>query len=167
MSLLHEDGKPRPRPGRRLADLVVRVGDWNQLGVAARSVRLAVFVQEQGIAPQIELDERDATSVHAVAFDARGIAVATGRLLPDAHIGRMAVLREMRGLGVGATILRTLVAIASGRGDKELRLHAQRSAVAFYAREGFVAQGAEYLEAGIAHRTMTRRLAPARSEPKR
>jgi predicted GNAT family N-acyltransferase len=95
-----------------------------------------------------------------VAFDAQGVAVATGRLLPDAHIGRMAVLEELRGQGVGATILRALVSISAHRGDRELRLHAQRSAVAFYVREGFVALGDEYVEAGIPHRTMIRRLAP-------
>jgi len=159
MSLLHEDGKRRPGRGRALADLAVHIGNWQLLGEAARSVRLAVFVQEQGISPQLELDERDAAAVHAVAFDAHGVAVATGRLLPDAHIGRMAVLEELRGQGVGVAILRALLAIAASRGDRVVRLHAQRSALGFYAREGFVAQGDEYLEAGIAHQTMAKRLA--------
>jgi predicted GNAT family N-acyltransferase len=161
MSLLHDDNEPRRGPGRQLADLAVHIGDWKLLGEAARAVRLAVFVEEQGIAPELEMDDRDATAVHAVAFDAQGVAVATGRLLPDAHIGRMAVLEELRGQGVGATILRALMTIAASRGDRELQLHAQRSAVGFYERAGFVAQGEEYIEAGIAHRRMARRLASA------
>jgi predicted GNAT family N-acyltransferase len=155
------DGGTRPGKGRRLADLAVRVGDWASLGEHARAVRLAVFVEEQGIAPELELDDRDRTALHAVAFDAAGIPVATGRLLPNAHIGRMAVIGALRGRGVGAAILRALVAIAGARGEREVRLHAQRDAVPFYERAGFVAIGEEYLEAGIAHRTMVRILASA------
>jgi predicted GNAT family N-acyltransferase len=157
MSLLHDD-EERARRGRNLAELSVRVGAWAQLGEAAQAVRMAVFVEEQGISPELELDARDAGAVHAVAYDAQGIPVATGRLLPDAHIGRMAVLKDLRGRGVGATILRALMAMAAHRGDRELRLHAQHTAVDFYAREGFEAVGEEYLEAGIPHRTMVRRL---------
>jgi len=143
------------------AELVVRIGGWEQLGAAASAVRLAVFVQEQGIDAELELDERDAGAVHAVAFDARGEPIATGRLLPDGHIGRMAVLRAARGQGVGATILRSLMAIATTKGMRELRLHAQTSALGFYARQGFAPIGQEYLEAGIAHRTMVRTLTGA------
>ncbi len=143
------------------AELVVRIGAWEQLGAAASAVRIAVFVQEQGIDAELELDERDAGAVHAVAFDARGEPIATGRLLPDGHIGRMAVLRAARGQGVSATILRSLMAIAITKGMRELRLHAQTSALGFYARQGFAPIGQEYLEAGIAHRTMVRALTGA------
>jgi predicted GNAT family N-acyltransferase len=141
-----------PRPPR----IVVRVGDWEQLREAACAVRFAVFVAEQGIPAALELDDRDATATHAVAFDAADRPVATGRLLPDAHIGRMAVLAEQRGKGLGLSILRALVAIAAGRGVPELRLHAQTSAVGFYAGEGFVVEGEPYEEAGIPHQTMVR-----------
>jgi hypothetical protein len=159
MGLLREDSeRPRRDPA---AGLALRVGDWSLLGEAARAVRLAVFVDEQGIDPKLELDELDAGAVHAVAYDAQGTAIATGRLLPDARIGRMAVLARARNRGVGAAILRALVAIAAARGDREVVLHAQRSAARFYAREGFREHGGEYLEAGIAHVTMTRALADA------
>jgi predicted GNAT family N-acyltransferase len=134
----------------------VRVGDWATLGPEARRVRLAVFVEEQGIAPELELDARDAGATHAVVADATGRPIGTGRLLPDAHIGRMAVLAEFRGQGVGRRILRALVAVARERGIPELRLHAQMTAVDFYAGEGFEAIGEEYEEAGIPHRTMRR-----------
>lgn len=154
MSLLHEDGARGARPGR----LSVRVGDWALLGEAARPLRQSVFVDELGIAAALEFDERDAGAVHAVAFDAKGVPIGTGRLLPDARIGRMAVLAHRRGQGVGASILHALVAIAAGRGEREVRLHAQTSAVRFYLREGFSTEGEEYLEAGIPHRTMFKRL---------
>jgi predicted GNAT family N-acyltransferase len=154
VSLLNEDGARRLRPGR----LAVRVGGWTLLGGSARPVRQAVFVDELGIAAALEFDERDAGAVHAVAFDSKGAPVGTGRLLPDARIGRMAVLPPLRGKGVGAAILQALVAIAAGRGEREVRLHAQTNAVKFYLREGFVIEGEEYLEAGIPHWTMFKRL---------
>lgn len=156
MGLLREDSE---RARRELAaGLALRVGDWVRLGEDARAVRFAVFVDEQGIDPSIELDEHDVLAVHAVAYDGEGRAIATGRLLPDSRIGRMAVLARARNRGVGAAILRTLVAIAASRGDREIVLHAQRSAERFYAREGFEARGGEYVEAGIAHVTMVRSL---------
>lgn len=142
------------RPAVDAATLVVRIGDWEQMQVAARAVRFAVFVREQGIAADLEIDEWDAGALHAVAFDAQGTPIATGRLLPDAHIGRMAVLPAARGLGVGVRVLRALVAIATAKGMRELRLHAQRSAVGFYERAGFAPVGDEYEEVGILHRTM-------------
>ncbi len=139
--------------------IVVRVGGWEQLRDAASAVRRAVFIDEQGIAAALELDARDATAIHAVAFDGNGTALATGRLLPDAHIGRMAVLAAHRGRGLGAAVLRSLMAVAQGRGLPELRLHAQAGAIGFYVREGFSTVGDPYEEAGIAHQTMVRRLA--------
>jgi predicted GNAT family N-acyltransferase len=139
--------------------MAIRVGGWDELGAAARAVRFAVFVDEQGIDPELELDARDATAVHAVAYDADGVPVGTARLLPDAHIGRMAVLARARGTGIGAALLQRLIDVAAGRGMRELRLHAQSDAVGFYARAGFEADGDEYLEAGIRHRTMRRALA--------
>jgi predicted GNAT family N-acyltransferase len=149
----------RRTPARRPGKIIVRVGGWEQLREAACAVRFAVFVEEQGIPADLELDARDAGATHAVAFDADGKPLATGRLLPDAHIGRMAVLASQRGRGLGVSILRSLVAIAAGRGVPELRLHAQASAVGFYAREGFVTEGEAYEEAGIPHQTMVRVLA--------
>jgi predicted GNAT family N-acyltransferase len=140
------------------AEVSIRVGDWKQLRGVAMPVRYAVFVREQGVPARFELDEHDAVAVHAVAFDPCGVPLGTGRLLPDGHIGRMAVLRSARGRGVGTVILRTLVAIAKSRGMHELRLHAQLTAVSFYERQGFVTIGEPYDEVGILHRTMVRSL---------
>ena len=88
--------------------------------------------------------------------------VGTGRLLPDGHVGRMAVLRDWRGRGVGSAILSALVDRAAARGMGRLVLNAQTHAVPFYARHGFAAFGEEFMEADIPHIAMARELPSAR-----
>lgn len=124
----------------------------------AAPIRFAVFVGEQKVPPEIELDEMDETALHAVAFDAAGRPVGTGRLLADGKIGRMAVVPEMRRRGVGAQILEALVGEARRRGLAGVKLSAQVAAVGFYRAHGFVAEGEVYEEAGIPHRIMRRSL---------
>ncbi|MNT36829.1 putative N-acetyltransferase YjcF [compost metagenome] len=85
--------------------------------------------------------------------------MATGRLLPDGHIGRMAVLKTARGTGVGALVLEALMEKAEQLGYPELVLNAQTHAAPFYAREGFAQVGEEFEEAGIPHIEMRKRLA--------
>ena len=130
---------------------------WESARKYAAPIRYTVFVEEQGVPRDIELDEMDPRCIHAVAFE-DDKAVATGRLLPDGHIGRMAVLKEWRGRGIGGQILNALMNEARARGDREVALSAQVHATAFYRAHGFVEEGAEYLEAGIAHRDMRRGL---------
>lgn len=134
----------------------LRTVDWSGGAGPLRAVRTAVFVVEQDIPADLEWDDFDAVSVHALAVDAGGNPIGCGRLLPDGHIGRMAVLAPWRGQGVGAALLDHLIAIARQRGDLRLRLHAQTQAMPFYARCGFAPVGAEFMEAGIPHRTMER-----------
>ena len=123
----------------------------------AAPIRFAVFVEEQGVPREIELDEMDAACIHAIAYlDEK--AVGTGRLLPDGHIGRMAVLKKWRGHGIGSRILNALVEQARRRGGREVALSAQVHAVPFYRAHGFVEEGGEYLEAGIRHQAMRRPL---------
>lgn len=133
----------------------VRLGTWSELGTAARQVRAEVFLQEQGIPVEMEWDEGDASAVHAVAFNRLGMPVATGRLLQQApgvaRIGRMAVVRVLRGANLGRDILQTLMRVAVQRGDREVMLHAQCSAEGFYRGQGFMARGAAFDEAGIPH----------------
>lgn len=136
----------------------VRILSWADAREDAGGVRLAVFVEEQRVPPEIELDEWDSASDHALAMDETGRVIATGRLLPDGHIGRMAVLQQWRGQGVGATILAALLARAVERGMKCVMLNAQTHARGFYARFGFTQVGAEFMEAGIPHVAMERRL---------
>jgi predicted GNAT family N-acyltransferase len=132
----------------------VELGDWPSVRSRAEPVRYAVFVEEQRVPAEIELDEFDPVSVHALALDGQGRVLGTGRLLPDGHIGRMAVLKQARGRGVGSALLRRLIDAARMRGDRQLVLSAQTHAIAFYARFGFIAEGEDYDDAGIPHRTM-------------
>jgi predicted GNAT family N-acyltransferase len=136
----------------------IRIVAWSEARTEAMRVREAVFVVEQGVPPEIELDEWDPRCDHALAFERRGQVVGTGRLLPDGHIGRMAVLADWRGRGVGGAILAALVERAASRGMKRLVLNAQTHAVPFYARHGFVVFGAEFMEADIPHVGMARDL---------
>ena len=136
----------------------IRIAPWPEARADAISIREAVFVVEQGVPPEIELDEWDPQCDHALAFEPGGRAVGTGRLLPDGHIGRMAVLGDWRGRGVGGAILAALVEHAAARGMRRLVLNAQTHAVPFYARHGFVAFGDEFMEADIPHVAMARDL---------
>jgi YbgC/YbaW family acyl-CoA thioester hydrolase len=142
--------------GKPMTD--VRLGTWHELGREAQALRTTVFVEEQKIPAELEWDAADALGVHAVAFNRLGMPLATGRLLDHApgvaRIGRMAVLQGLRGGGVGRAVLEALAGAARQRGDRELLLHAQSSAVAFYARAGFKSQGPVFEEAGIPHQEM-------------
>ena len=142
----------------------LETGHWNTLKEKAQPVRTQVFVQEQGIDAKDEWDTADADAVHAVVTNRFGHPLGTARLLKKssgvAQIGRMAVVRVMRGSGLGGQLLNALVDIAKARGDKEVRLHAQTSAQAFYAREGFVPMGEPFDEVGIAHIEMRKVLVP-------
>jgi len=130
---------------------------WEQARAYATPIRFAVFVEEQGVPAEIEMDEMDAKCVHALAFEGTR-AVATGRLLPDGHIGRMAVLKEFRGKGRGGAVLKKLMEAAKNRGDRAVALSAQVHAVAFYRAHGFEPVGEVYEEAGIPHQAMRRSL---------
>ena len=131
--------------------------DWERARALAMPIRFAVFVREQGVPAEIELDELDAQSIHALAFHGAE-AVGTGRLLPDGHIGRMAVLRQWRKQGVGSLLLHKLIDAARKRGDKQIVLSAQVHALPFYRAHGFQPEGSVYEEAGIAHQEMRRAL---------
>ena len=135
------------------AGVNVVTGSWAELGAAASRIRHEVFVDEQRVPADMELDEFDAVSHHAVAFDGDR-AVGTGRLLPDGHIGRMAVRREARGAGIGSLLLRELMQQARLRGDAGVVLHAQCTARGFYERHGFVPEGPVFMDAGIEHIAM-------------
>ena len=137
--------------------LRIELLDWERARGQAAPIRFAVFVEEQGVPFEIELDEYDPVSVHAVAFEGDQ-AVGTGRLLPDGHIGRMAVLAASRGKGIGGALLAALVRAAKARGDRQVVLSAQVGALQFYRAHGFQPEGDEYMEAGIRHQAMRKTL---------
>lgn len=140
-----------PYTSVNIGEYQIHSGDWAHMAIRARPLRHQVFILEQGVPKEMEWDEFDPDSRHALALDADGNAIGTGRLLPDGHIGRMAVLPEWRGRGVGAALLRHLMESARGRGLRRLVLNAQIHAARFYARYGFAQEGAEFIEAGIPH----------------
>ncbi len=138
------------------------VGRWADLQAGASALRSRVFIEEQGIDPAIELDALDGDAVHAVLTNRLGQPVATGRLLVHepgvGRIGRMAVHRVLRGGRYGQQVLDALMGAARKRGDRQVILHAQRSAEGFYRRLGFQPSGEPFEEAGIAHIEMVKAL---------
>jgi len=123
-----------------------------------RAVRETVFVQEQQVPIEEEWDALDPDCVHVIARAQDGTPIGTGRLTPEHKIGRMAVLREWRGRGVGDALLLALIEQAHQRGWREVALNAQVSAIAFYLRHGFQPVGERFWEAGIEHQAMRRAL---------
>ena len=132
----------------------VREVAWDTHQAELYAIRRAVFVDEQRVPEELEWDDADADCRHVLAYSPEGAAIGTGRLLPDGHIGRMAVLKAWRGRGVGSVILVFLIGLARDKGFRVLRLHAQTHALGFYEKYGFVATGDEFMEAGIPHRAM-------------
>ncbi len=150
--------------GRPVTQL--RLGRWDELGSAARDVRAVVFIGEQNIPAHEEWDADDAQALHAVVLNGAGLALATGRLITlgqaagQARIGRMAVLRSMRGSGIGRQILQALVDAARAQDVRTVILHAQTSARRFYESLGFTADGDAFDEVGIPHIAMRLDLRP-------
>ena len=147
-----------------LARIIVKQVETPAELEAAFALRIRVFVGEQGVPAEIELDEADTadTTVHAVAVQ-NGAVIGTGRLLADVagkgpHIGRMAVAPERRRDGVGGQVLQFLEDQGRARGYRGITLHAQEYVKSFYARHGYREVGATFLEAGIPHREMVKDL---------
>lgn len=134
-------------------EVLYRFVDWHEAAAALQQVRLAVFVVEQGVPESEEWDEADFTCRHVIATLKRE-PIATGRLAPDGKVGRLAVVSEHRGQGIGARVLALLLEEATRRKLQRVYLHAQVNALPFYERFGFTAEGDTFDEAGIAHRRM-------------
>ncbi len=132
--------------------------DWVHDAPRLASIRRTVFIDEQGVPEAMEWDEHDAASAHFLATADDGVPIGCARLLPDGHLGRMAVLSAWRGHGVGRGLLDAAVKAARMHGHTLLRLSAQTHAAGFYARAGFVVVGQEYEEAGIPHVAMQKDL---------
>ena len=136
----------------------VELMTWERAQPVAGPLRFAIFVGEQNVPAGIELDDLDASCIHAVAYDVDGKAIGTGRLLPDGRIGRMAVVVDWRRRGIGAEILAALIDEARKRGHADVTLSAQLQAAEFYRDAGFVAEGKVYEDAGILHQKMRKKL---------
>jgi predicted GNAT family N-acyltransferase len=132
----------------------VRPARWPDDESAIRAIREAVFVVEQGVPAELEWDGRDAHCAQVLALDSRGNPIGTARMLPDGHIGRMAVLAPWRGQGVGRALLGKLLRLAAAQDLEKVWLHAQTRAADFYRRQGFRVVGESFEEAGIPHVAM-------------
>lgn len=138
------------------ATVRVRRVSSNKALAQAFAIRMRVFVREQGVPAEIELDRDDARAMHFLAFVGRK-TVGTARLVfrhRAAKIGRMAVLKSYRGKGVGMKLLKRTVSTAKRKRAGKIYLHAQVAVVGFYERAGFRAVGPVFDEAGIPHRKM-------------
>ncbi len=133
-------------------------GCWQEYKRSLTAVRCQVFVVEQQVPKALELDEHDSHCHHVLVTDVRGRPVGAGRIKADGHIGRMAVVKDCRGQGVGAAMLAALLEYAREQGYTLVFLHAQISAVPFYTRFGFVESGEPFIDAGILHRRMLKSL---------
>ncbi|SDL40577.1 Predicted N-acyltransferase, GNAT family [Franzmannia pantelleriensis] len=132
----------------------IEQGDWEELGSEAGEIRRIVFIVEQQVPQEEEWDGRDAFCLHFLIRH-QGRALGTARLLPDGHLGRVAVLEEGRGLGLGRRLVEAAIEAARSQGHAHLELAAQLQAIPFYEQLGFSAYGDEFLDAGIPHRNMS------------
>jgi predicted GNAT family N-acyltransferase len=138
---------------------VVEIAERPQME-QAWAIRRVVFIEEQHVPEEIELDADDGGALHALALDG-DMPVGCGRMVAhDAYvkIGRMAVLRDRRGEGIGRKILTFLMEQAKRQGFSRAVLHAQLSAEGFYLKNGYIPEGEVFEEAGIAHLRMYREL---------
>ncbi len=133
----------------------VTFDDENSKPIGA--IRHEVFICEQDIDPELEFDGLDDRAVHALVY-VDGVPVATGRILDDGHIGRIAVLKEYRGQGLGEKVVLSLIKKAEEKGCSRVYLGSQTHAANFYLKLGFVPYGSEFMEAGIPHISMERLL---------
>lgn len=136
----------------------LRLAAWETDSAAIRAVRNTVFSAEQGISEKLDFDGRDHECVHVLARLENGESIGTARMLPDGHVGRIAVHERWRGKGVGTRLVEYLSQAARDRGFSEIYLHSQVQAAAFYSRLGFETRGDTFMEAGIEHVLMVRAL---------
>ena len=141
-----------------MATFTLRFASWQNDGHLLRNIRETVFIEEQQVPVELEWDGLDRKCLHVLALDTCGRPIGTARFLPDGHIGRMAVLKEWRGKGVGSAMLSRLLAEAKKRSIYQVVLNAQTTAADFYKKFGFQLEGKEFIDAGIPHVKMVLKL---------
>lgn len=130
----------------------IQSGSWNELEHEAKLIRKTVFIQEQNIPEDEEWDTQDAISLHFVVYDKnKNTAIATARLLDNNSIGRVAVLKEYRGTGIGRLLMLDVIQHAKSENREFLKLSSQVHAIQFYEGLGFNTHGTEYLDCNIPH----------------
>ena len=139
----------------------VSLVSWHDGEPLLRAIREEVFIREQNVPEELEWDEMDDGSRHALALSLSGDAIGCGRILPNGHIGRIAVLQQWRNQRVGTAIMEALLGEARSRGFKQVDVDAQVQAIPFYYNFGFIEQGEEFMDAGMPHKKMTLALEPS------
>lgn len=134
-----------------------RIADYQKNWDALSQIRRTVFIEEQNVPADLEWDEYDEVSTHFLVY-LEDRAVATARLKPDGQVGRMAVLPGFRNQGIGNELLTFVLKIAARKQIKDIYLHAQVTAIPFYEKQGFIAHGETFYEAGITHRIMYQKI---------
>ena len=137
-------------------DIVMSIVNWSDKQAELTSVRRAVFIEEQNVPESIELDGTDPECSHVLASDESGNPIGTARIDGSGKIGRMAVLLEHRGRGVGTKMLEAIIEHGRSSGITVFYLSAQIGAVGFYMKMGFKTYGEQFQEAGITHVKMRR-----------
>lgn len=140
-----------------MSEVTVRLADWHKDNAELRRIRESVFIAEQAVPAELEWDAEDATATHFLALEG-DYPIGTARLLKDGHIGRVAVLRDWRGMNVGGRIMAAVIEEALRQGLNKQFLTAQVHASQFYERLGFKVISDEYLDAGIPHVDMVRQI---------
>lgn len=131
---------------------------WQDAATELAGIREKVFITEQRIPRRVELDGRDEKSLHVQARLDDGTLVGTGRLLPNGHIGHIAVLLPYRGRGIGRALLSQLLELARAHGHDAVYLDCGLESICFFETLQFAAEGPVYMEAGVPHQRMVRRL---------
>ena len=132
----------------------MKIVTWESAKQDIKPIREAVFIQEQNVPGELEWDGLDKESTHILAILEDNTPIGTARLLPDGHIGRMAVLRDCRNTGVGSAMLSALLEHARKHQIYDLFLLAQTQAISFYEQYGFSTTGEVFMDAGIPHKKM-------------
>lgn len=135
------------------SEFYIDITDWDKDINDLKMIRTTVFIDEQNVPVELEWDGVDESCTHFIVRSDNG-AIATARLTPDGQIGRMAVLSDYRGLGIGTALLLKILSHAKESGHDRLYIHAQKQAILFYERNGFIPEGNEFMDAGIPHLAM-------------
>lgn len=133
-----------------MTQFMIRTGSWDELQNDTKLIREQVFIQEQQIAAEDEWDVEDAVSLHFVVYD-KDQPIATARLLQNNSVGRVAVLKSHRGLGIGKLLMQQIIQQAKHEQREFLKLSSQVHAMQFYAGLGFKVEGEQYLDCAIPH----------------
>jgi predicted GNAT family N-acyltransferase len=133
---------------------------WHDGEPLLRALREAVFIREQNVPEELEWDGKDEECRHALVLSLNGDAIGCGRIQPNGHIGRVAVLPQWRKQKVGTAIMEALLDEARSRGYKQVDVDAQTSAIPFYQKFDFAEYGKEFMDAGMPHKKMKLKLLP-------